>query len=77
MWGVARCCACRLLDSEERMSSTNLDSPMRCCGSVRNQTEGLDIENRIDVAESFAVDADIFNLITTGRHEDFFNAGQS
>ncbi|MCC6949478.1 MAG: hypothetical protein IT539_17105 [Bradyrhizobiaceae bacterium] len=60
------------------MSSTNIDGPMRCCGSVRDQTEGLDIEKCIDATESFAVDADIFfNLITTGRHEDFFSAGRS
>lgn len=59
------------------MSSTNIDSPTSLCGSVRNQTEGLDIENSIDVTESFAVDADIFNLITTGRHEGLFSAGQN
>lgn len=58
------------------MSSTNLDSPASRCGSVRNQTEGLDIDNSIDVSESFAVDADIFNLITTGRREEFFDAGR-
>jgi hypothetical protein len=59
------------------MSSTNIDSPTSHCGSVRNQTEGLDIDKSIDVHESFAVDADIFNLITNGCNEASFDAGRS
>jgi hypothetical protein len=58
------------------MSSTNLDSPTSRCGSVRNQTEGLDIDDCIDVLESFAVDADIFNLITNGCNEGTFDVGR-
>jgi hypothetical protein len=36
-------------------------------GTVRDQGEGLEAGTKVDDTESFDIDADIFNLTTSGR----------
>jgi glutamate synthase (NADPH/NADH) large chain len=57
-----------------RLGGTEVNAPLpqsrnSIGGTVRDQSEGLETDTMVEVAEFFGVDADISTLITTGRKE--------